>query len=151
MEAGVEQFGLGCPGLWLIIISPACPWGQAHQDALGASLCLEPKEGSSVMDEVEFHITPSSYLLPFFFSFPIGCILSPKDDGCIGGQKGIATGLLKGEQFLGSGLISGAQVIVEHAADATHLVGAMFVDEVFVTPFFVLRVFLFSVVVHDSL
>src|SRR6185503_16156377 len=148
MEAGVEQVGLGRPRLRLIIISPACPWGQAHQDALGASLCPESKECASVMDEVEFHITPSSYLLPFLFPLPIGSILSSKDDGGIGGQKGITACLLKGEQLFGAGLIGGAQVIVEYAANAAHLIGAVFVDEVFVTPFFVLRVFFFSKRVH---
>ena len=136
MEAGIKQLRLGCPGWRLIIISPASPRRQTHEDAFGAAVCLEPKKGASVMDEVEFDVAASSYLLPVFILLIVRNIFSFFNDGQISRDECLTTCFSKIHPKIQAMFIIRTLMIIKYTANTSSLIVAMFVYKIIITLLF---------------
>ena len=84
------------------------------------------------MHQVEFYITATTYLLPFFLTLVIYSVLAFGNDRQVGIKKAITVSVLKCESPLFILFICRAQVIIKHTTDTTRFVITVLVDEVFV-------------------
>src|SRR6185437_2261984 len=148
MLAGIQQFRFGTSPGGLIIVAPPSPRRQAHQDGFGTAIGFKAKERTPVVYQVEFHITAPTDLLPFLLVLTIGRVHTALDDGHIGWEECIPVRLLEGKKLFRIGIIRRPQMIIEYTPDAAHLTPAMFVNEIFVAPFFEPRIIVGAKGIH---
>lgn len=101
-----------------MLILPPRRKRETHQNTLDSrTRRIEPKGRSSIMHEIEFHISPSSQLLPLSLFLRIRHVLSLLYNRQIGRQESIQTGLTEGEKrFLI--FLRLVQIIEEYPTDA---------------------------------
>ncbi len=130
-----EQSLLSAAFVRVMHVHPPGRQRQAHQNTLHSrARRTETEARAPVVDQVEFHISAPSQLLPFLFRFRERHVFSPFNEGEVGGKESYQAIFDEGEELFLL-LFSFVQVVEEYASDTAGLASVGNV-EVFIAPLF---------------
>lgn len=129
----------------MVIIKPLGSLRKAHEDGLGSSIRFEPKDGATVIHQVELRVAATSELLPLFLLFREGIVLVLFDNGTVGSHYMIDSIFTKVKDLF---WISIVQVVKEDASQSSTF-AAMLDQKVVIRPLFELGIVLWIMSITD--
>src|SRR5262249_9668724 len=130
LQIEIVKFCLRRPLLRPVVVQPVHAWRQRHEDRFHAAAGLEPKERTSVIEQVELGIAAAAKLLKRTLRLGKWLPFSPLDNGQIRLEKGIAGRAHEGKKRLPISL----EIIKENAPYSARL-ATVRQKEILVTPF----------------
>lgn len=131
IAAGIQKVGFGASFFGMVVIFPTCRFGKTHQDGLDAASSLQTKNGSAVVDQVEFGVSATTQLLPALFLFGKVVILVLFNNRTIGSNDVIYCVFTEFKDLL---RITVVEVVKENATE-TATFSAVFNQKVAIGPF----------------